>query len=298
MLTIFCALYGEAKEIIRSFQLKKETGRTHFQVFTEEQAAIRLVITGTGPVAAASAVAEISALYPPKETDFFLNFGVCGSEKSIAPGKIYLCHKLTEACSGRTFYPDMLYSHPFEEAELISVPAVLSSRELEQYILEKSGEEEWIDSAPRLFDMEAAAIYQAGNYSYGPQQMFFLKVVSDHGMKSGEAEISLCEVLQETEAKVCAYVRFLGTISEEQEQSLAQRDESRKLVEEEAEKLGEELKGSEVMRQQLIQLLWYWKLTGVDYEGLIADLRRQGRLPVKDKREGKRILEELKGQVV
>lgn len=29
--------------------------------------------------------------------------------------------------------------------------------------------------------MEAAAIYQAGNYYYAPHQMLFLKVVTDHG---------------------------------------------------------------------------------------------------------------------
>ena len=32
-----------------------------------------------------------------------------------------------------------------------------------------------------LVDMEAAAIYQAGNYYYAPHQMLFLKVVTDHG---------------------------------------------------------------------------------------------------------------------
>lgn len=44
----------------------------------------------------------------------------------------------------------------------------------------------------RLYDMEAAAVYQAGAYYFGPHQMTFLKVVTDHGVagngKTGQPE--------------------------------------------------------------------------------------------------------------
>ena len=79
MRTIYCALYGEAQEIIHTFQLKKETGQTHFQVFSDEEKSVRLVITGVGAIAAASAVAEISAVYPPGREGFLLNFGTCAA---------------------------------------------------------------------------------------------------------------------------------------------------------------------------------------------------------------------------
>ena len=68
MLTIYCALFGEAQEIIKIFQLKKETKNTHFQVFSDVEQKIRLVITGVGAIAAATAVAEISTCYPPRQT--------------------------------------------------------------------------------------------------------------------------------------------------------------------------------------------------------------------------------------
>ena len=34
-----------------------------------------------------------------------------------------------------------------------------------------------------VHDMEAAACYEAGNFYYGPHQMIFLKVVTDHGIE-------------------------------------------------------------------------------------------------------------------
>lgn len=296
MLTIYCALYEEARALIHSLGLKKETTMTHFQVFSEETGFFRLVITGTGAIAAAAAVAELSAVYPPKETDLLLNFGVCGARSTIAPGELFLCHKLVEESSGRTFYPDMFYPHPFREAELVSVARVLTNQQMRETYSSEVDEKEGIDRAPWLFDMEGAAVYQAGNYSYGPHQMFFLKMVSDHGAGDGEPEVPIKEILKDKEAEVLQYVRFLGEVSREQEKNRFQKETCRQQVEKEAKVLGEELQASVAMREQLQQLLWYWKLTGVDNQGMVAELRRQGRLPAKDKREGKKILEEWKGR--
>ena len=76
MITVYCALYQEAQELIRIYHLKKETDRRHFQTFSSEEAKIRLVVTGVGT--AATAVAETSTVYPPGKTDVLVNFGSCG----------------------------------------------------------------------------------------------------------------------------------------------------------------------------------------------------------------------------
>ena len=168
MLTIYCALFAEAQEIIRIFQLKKENEKHHFEVFSDLEKGIRVVITGVGAIAAATAVAEISTCYPPESADLICNFGSCGAAEETPVGTVYLCNKLTEEISGRTFYPDISYRHPFDEAELISCAQI---RETEQ--MKSDG----IAGRQRLYDMEAAAIYQAANYYYGPHQMSFLKVL-------------------------------------------------------------------------------------------------------------------------
>lgn len=327
-LTIYCALYAEAQEIIHTFQLKKETARTHFQMFSDDTQTLRLVITGVGAIAAASAVAEVSALFPPEETDLLLNFGTCAASPEIPVGEIFLGNKLTEECSGRTFYPDIMYRYPFLEAEVVSCGKVLFREDIDSKQDESARTH---TSSTRLYDMEAAAIYQAGSYSYGPHQMLFLKMVSDHGMRhvtshscghvmksaenfdSAQNTMDVMEqsagsrhnpadmreqvdvIMEKSALKICAFISFLLDICQDEAMKNGEKSAQRQQVKTDAARLGEELHCSVVMRGELEQLLWYWKLTHVDYDGMIADIRRQGRVPARDKREGKKILDELKG---
>lgn len=289
MLTIYSALFAEAQEIIRTFQLKKETDH-HFEVFSDEEKGIRVVLTGVGAIAAATAVAEISNCYPPKNSDLICNFGSCAATDEIPVGKIYLCNKLTEDTSGRTFYPDISYRHPFAEAELVSCAQI---REAEQMKSDGKADRQ------RLYDMEAAAIYQAANYYYGPHQMIFLKVVSDHGLDAKqETKIvhmreAMTALMKNATSTVCPYLERLCEISRANEEAYGKQTLIRREAEAEAAQLGEALHCSAVMRGELRQLLYYWKLIGMDYESLLEDYRRHC-LPAKDKREGKRILDELK----
>ncbi len=292
MLSIYSALFAEAQEIIRTFQLKKETDH-HFEVFSDVEKGIRIVLTGVGAIAAATAVAEIATCYPPKSTDLVCNFGSCAAAEELPVGNVYLCNKLTEDISGRTFYPDISYRHPFDEAELISCAQI---RETEQ--MKSDG----IAGRQRLYDMEAAAIYQAANYYYGPHQMIFLKVVSDHGLDAKQtAQIvhmreAMATLMKNATSTVCPYLERLCEISRANEEAYGKQADLRREAEAEAAKLGEELHCSVVMQGELRQLLFYWKLTGTDYERVLEDYRRTC-LPAKDKREGKRILDELKARL-
>lgn len=296
LLTIYCALFSEAQEIIKRFQLKKETRNTHFQVFSDTKEEIRLVLTGVGAIAAATAVAELSGCYSPKQTDLLLNFGSCAARDEVPIGKVFVCNKLTEECSGRTFYPDMLYHHPFLEAELISEPKI---KTLNERKTDCTKEMEWKET--RLYDMEAAAVYQAGNYYYGPHQMIFLKVVSDHGCKADKKDEKITDMqaqmralMQDIAEPVSQYIETLCKICHTKKKESKTQAMFRRQAEEAAEKLREQLHCSFVMQTELLQLLLYWKLTGTDDTAIFDEYRRQGRLPAKDKREGKKILDELK----
>lgn len=91
----------------------------------------------------------------------------CGMERSF-------CNKITEQTTGRTFYPDVIYRHPFAEAEIVTQAVPYRGANETQDPENGAG--------ARLYDMEAAAVYQAGAYYFGPHQMTFLKVVTDHGV--------------------------------------------------------------------------------------------------------------------
>lgn len=57
-----------------------------------------------------------------------------------------MCHKITEQATGKTFYPDILYRHPWKERELVTGMQPLQRAA----------------AHGALYDMEAAAVYQAG----------------------------------------------------------------------------------------------------------------------------------------
>ena len=150
MIYIFCALYHEAEPLIREYGLKKKTDETCFPVFFSEEENILLTVTGCGMNAATAAVARICTKRTPQPADFLVNIGTCAKvsyskgsgqtcrnvseketaagdglhssdkrktvqEQSVKAGEVYLCKKIMEHVTGRTFYPDILYRHPFEQ---------------------------------------------------------------------------------------------------------------------------------------------------------------------------------------
>ena len=76
----------------------------------------------------------------------------------ICLGSIFLGNKLTEQMTGRTFYPDMLMKANFRECEIVTVARVLN---------------EGCDSV--VYDMEAAAVYQAAAFFRGTASYAFYK---------------------------------------------------------------------------------------------------------------------------
>ena len=277
MITIFTALYPEAKELIRALSLKKDMTQNHFQVFSDENNQIQIVITGASAIAAATAVAECSTRKEPDSGDFLINYGSCAGRKNIPVGTVSLCNKLTQTVDGRTFYPDILYRHPFEEAELYSFPA--------------------------------AAIYQAGNYYYAPHQMLFLKVVTDHGttqepQSAGSGE-HFSQIMDRAAEEVLTFIRQLLTMQEKNSRQESMQEAFRSQVEEQAKLWQEALHGSETMKAQIRQMILYHSLCEAKeasgkqtMSGWYREYEQAGRLPAKDKREGKRILEELRARVL
>jgi nucleoside phosphorylase len=319
MVTVFCALYCEAEGIISHYQLHKDNGNPRFQVFEDLDGTIRVVITGVGAIAAATAVGSTAERYFIGKEDMLLNFGVCAGV-NVPCRDLYLCSKLTELETGRTFYPDMLYRHPFGEAALVTGRNVWTAEATPELNAPQaainSGESKQPESrlqelAATLYDMEAAAIYQAASYYVGPHRMQFLKLVSDNGTGTGSnAEMDACIERQEHDTRVSspspAAIRQLIQIREPE--IFAYMDQLIALTQQETEKIKSvsqndtpwferlcaDLHCSKVMGDELWQQLYYQELSGNCYEKILQGMYAEGLLPCKDKREGKKCLEELK----
>ena len=161
----FCiALYPEAGPVITRFQMKPAGGRIG-SVYASDEAI--LVLTGSGPVAAAGALSEALTLFPPAETDMLINIGICGAPAGFCEAGTWLrIHKITDAATGRDFYPEILFPSVFREAALATVSTPMSN-------------------PATLSDMEASALYQTGQAFFSPERMLFYKGVSDFGVTEG-----------------------------------------------------------------------------------------------------------------
>ena len=299
--------------MIREYGLKKKTDETCFPVFFDEEKQILLTVTGCGMNAAAAAVARICTKNTPQPEDFLVNIGTCAwvsakngsdethkniSEKETAGGIcrnirvriVYLCKKITEHVTGRTFYPDILYRHPFMEAEIVT--GAMPYRTENRTELMKKNETAIKNNAAEgfLYDMEASSIYQAGAYFFNPHQMSFLKVVTDEGNVQDLSAEMLKQSIEGAVPEIRSYLDDLVKIDE------TKKRQNRKELEEVlefAQKLSADMHCSAVMRASVIQQLKYAVLAGIDYQGIIEEMYQAGKLPCKDKREGKSCFEEL-----
>lgn len=170
MIIFAISLYSEAKPLIQLLNLKKNTTEHHFQLFENET--YHIVITGCGMISSAIHLSRYFTLYPPKDTDIFINLGIAGfvskkiTENEQAIGKLFLISKITEQCTNRTFYPDILYQNAFDTLPLITTPLVAETTS------------DFSDDVT-LVDMEASSLYQATLPYISPERMFFFKIISD-----------------------------------------------------------------------------------------------------------------------
>lgn len=300
MIYVVTALYQEAHGFIRELELKKNTAYAPFEVFDNESAGIRLVVTGVGEIAAAAATAAVCARDGADAADFLINIGCCaaanagadsgcetvdsgmdsgyGAAHAAQIGDLYVCHKITEQATGKTFYPDILYRHPWKERELVTGMQPLQRAA----------------AHGALYDMEAAAVYQAGIRFFSPDRMLFLKVVSDFGIAGQERMTAeaLTGLLEQHVKEVVAFLTNLREAADEEEtlrnDGILQEDETV------LERLFAALHCSQTMRASARQYITYAALTGYDWKAELEEWYARGLLPCKDRREGKVRLEELK----
>lgn len=324
MIYLFTALYCEADIFIQQFHLEKNPENTRFQEFYQEKTGIRLTITGVGEVAAAAAVSSVCTTYQPQDGDILLNIGTCAH--LAGNNGVFVCNKIVEQATGKTFYPDLLYRHGLQEETVVTgmLPCNrdeykamrMQSCNSKEYALSESSscnrEEDiapdtlcrnnekdsarlYVESASgNLYDMEAAAIYQAGSYFFGPHQMMFVKVVSDAGMATEVSKEKVKHCMEVNQEILFDFFEGLPTnISGNQGKEDTFQQEKIQW-ETQMETLCADLHCSKVMRDSLKQHIHYWELAGTDYASVVRDMYREGLLPCKDKREGKWRFEELK----
>lgn len=282
MVYVFCAFYGECSGLIKHYNLKKcQTDKYYrFDVFENENQPVRIILTGQGSVMAAAAVSGAASFFGIKAGDAIINVGTCAGD--YEPGQVFICNKITEEATGRTFYPDMILRSGLPERGLVTVPVVIN-KPIHEYVNKDSHN-------MALYDMEAAAIYQAANLYVGPHRMGFVKVVSDNGDIEGLTPDFIKKLMAEAVDEIASYVDMFVTDTHD----MCRAEESTQFT----NQLCKDLHCSKVMENQVRQLIKYLSLEGTDYMTYINRLYDEGRLPAHDKKNGKVCLDEIKRELL
>lgn len=245
----------------------------------------------------------------PNTRDCLINIGLCAGKKI---GKMYLANKIVNVDSGRTFYPDMVVRSGLSETTVMTVSRIVRadpfcedvSRDTRIDVREekmesvmgkmesvtwrtgsrfaKQGKESFVTDL-LLYDTEAAAIYEAGSSFFGPHQMSFLKIVSDSGCDHRMEKSDVSSLITENLPQIDTWIEAQNKAVIRTKHRMNQ-----------AKKLSEDLHCSVTMQHELNQLLKYAYLIELDIEIWIATEYKKGNLPCKDRRAGKKFLENLK----
>lgn len=216
-----------------------------------------IVITGVG-ARAADRIAQLNL----KPEDHVLNVGVCaGTEK----GRGYLVNQVISSVTGRRFYPDILFESGAEEMSITSSDEIVTSVE-----------------EGMLYDMESVLICDNVLKIIPPSNLAIYKVVSDSGSDFPTAN--------EVSQLIRAHVDEIKKIA-----VLLTGNQCSANYEFIPEELKDKLRLTQYMRNELKDLEHYCVASGrqIELMKLFAKMEEEGRIPVRDKRAGREVLDEI-----
>ena len=216
-----------------------------------------VVITGVGG-RASDKISKIGLT----AKDFVLNVGICAGANK---GRGYLINQVISIESGRRFYPDILFESGAEEMPISTSSNVVT---------------EVADGM--LYDMESSLICESVLKVIPPSNLALYKVVSDSGDKFPTAnEVTALIREHVDEIKKIAELLTAGAASREYEFL--------------PDSVFEDLRLTQYMRNELKDIEHYCVAAGRadELNMLLAKLREDGRIPVKDKKAGREVLDEI-----
>lgn len=285
MITICSALMAEVSWLKTKYEMEKIAK----DLYISKDGDIRLLICGIGPLESAINVASLLAADKEKDhsKDILINVGCCGADVSgneTRVGEIFRVNKITDKQSDKVFYPDMIISSDFKEAEIIT------DNKIYRY-------DEQFDSELLLHDEEAAGIYQAGLKFLKQHQMIFLKVVSDDSITKDKITLDkIIDVMEKAGEEICLFIDSIRNRGVFGLGMVADLNNQKDYIN--IDSFVEDIHASVSMQARLNQCFKYAALAGVDINCFISEKYEKGHIPCKDKKAGKKIMDELEEYIV
>ena len=282
MIYIFTAIYPEAKALLRLLDLKKESDNGKYQQYLNDKKQIRLIIMGTGNIAAAICISHICTKYHVSNRDRIIHIGTCG---------IFSTNNLTSIDN----------PHLMDNSHSTNNIGLTDHSQKKVYICNKidcfNGNHFNYSTTSKniLIDMEAAGVYQAAIQYVGTEHIIILKVVSDEGEPQKVTPEFIYNLFMENGEEMIQFFNMLCSQQQMEEEwskffSFTQTDW--------IEKVCSDMHCSETMRNKVKHLFYYMDITGIDYHKKIEQMYLDKRLPCNDKREGKKCYEQLEMELL
>lgn len=268
------ALYYEAEAFIKSLNLKKDTSITKFQVFKSDK--ITLIITGTGKVKASIAVTYVlSKMISKEQCNILINIGTCGSaDYSIPIGSTFICNKIIDNDTKLSYYPDIIFKHPFKENSIETFSHVVNNKK---------------QCKCTLVDLESSGIYEAASYFFQPHEIFFIKIVSDYLDSSAIDKNKVRIIINNNLDSIVKWTSFLSENYNYNKNILSPKDITL------CESVSNNLKFSQYMKDELKNLIVYSKLCNKEIYNTLLNYED---INCTSKKEGKKYLEEIKYKLI
>ena len=157
MLYIICAFEAEARALIDAYKLVKKQSAP-FVIFESKD--IKLLISKMGQENAKEACQHLIQSYNIQKKDTLLNIGICAAQEKYPIGSLLLVKTLSNQ--------DTNHELKFLDSNLNKVSCYSSEK-----VLDKPSQSD-------IAEMEALAIYETLSPHLTPENISFLKVVSDN----------------------------------------------------------------------------------------------------------------------
>lgn len=118
MINLVVALPAEARPLIARYRLTDKTTLGGFRIY--RNAAMSLIISGPGKIAAAAASALLAGCNTSGEPSAWLNIGITG-HATHATGQSLLAHRITDHATGKSWYPPQLFDLATTTTSLLTV---------------------------------------------------------------------------------------------------------------------------------------------------------------------------------
>lgn len=276
MLRLFVSENQEINAVIRQLKLIKIRCSAPFNVYQGDTAL--LCRMPARPAGTAAAVGSLLTAFPFTTEDLLVSLGQSQPLHQNVPDHWVLCTGVRGTARRQTdddgtafpfsWYPDLMFSHPFSEGGIVSEPPGNPA-----------------DSYWMFYDPCAFSFIQAAGYFASPHQIIMLRCRDFHTGLLPEILTPLLDWCVRTAAlPFCETAGIAGLTQTEQEETT---------------RLAAQMRLSQTMALRLRQLLIFHKLqSGGVWNGL-EDIRKAcERMPCHSKTEGKKQFEQLRKRIL